>query len=121
RADRGGRPGPLRRTRGTSWRPESPLAGRPAGRAAPFRASRARIAALAVGAVLAVAATGTLVLTDNPRVLRLAVVVALLAFVIGAMAGGRRRPAGPAAFAPRARVGLRRSGQGAVGRGSADP
>src|SRR5262249_35825730 len=34
--------------------------------------------------------------SDNPRVLRLAVVVALWAFVIGAMAGVRRRPAEPA-------------------------
>src|SRR5215470_11048436 len=64
--------------------------------APPLGISRGRIATLAVGTLLAVAATGTLVLSDNPRVLRLAVVVALWAFVVGAMAGVRRRPAEPA-------------------------
>src|SRR5689334_3886700 len=58
---------------------------------APGGSGRVRFAALAIGTLLAIAATGTLVLSDNPRVLRLAVVVALWAFVIGAMAGVRRR------------------------------
>jgi hypothetical protein len=63
--------------------------------APPLGISRGRLATLAVGTLLAVVATGTLVLSDNPRVLRLAVVVALWAFVVGAMAGVRRRPAEP--------------------------
>src|SRR5262249_17667212 len=84
------------------------------------RGSRVRIAALAVGTVLAVAATGTLVLTDNPRVLRVAVVVALWAFVIGAMAGVRRRPDGPADFAPGAELELRRAYQAELERETAD-
>lgn len=46
---------------------------------------------LGLGSGLAVASTGTLVLTDDPRVLRLAIAVALWAFVLGAMAGTRRR------------------------------
>src|SRR5262249_60170710 len=84
------------------------------------RVSRVRIAALAVGTVLAVAATGTLVPTDSPRVLRLAVVVALWAFVIGAMAGVRRRPDGPADFAPGAELELRRAYQAELERETAD-
>src|SRR5215468_2125890 len=73
--------------------------------APPPRISRGRIATLAVGTLLAVAATGTLVLSDNPRVLRMAVVVALWAFVIGAMAGVRRRSAEPTQAAAEAATG----------------
>lgn len=47
---------------------------------------------LVVGAVLAAAATATLILTEDLRLLRLAVVVALWAFVVATMAGIRRDP-----------------------------
>jgi hypothetical protein len=71
---------------------------------------RFRPVMLVFGTLLAVAATGTLVLTDNPRVLRLAVVVALWAFVLGAMAGARRQPAAEAGGGPtRREIELRRA------------
>ncbi|MBI1759286.1 MAG: hypothetical protein HYR62_08690 [Actinobacteria bacterium] len=65
------------------------------GRSDPRRASqsRGRLVTLGVGALLAIAATGALILTDNLRVLRLAVVVALWAFVVATMASIRRNPA----------------------------
>ena len=49
-------------------------------------------AGLAVGAVLAVAATVVVFLTDDPRVLRLAVLCGAWAFVFALLAAGRRRP-----------------------------
>jgi Domain of unknown function (DUF6779) len=67
---------------------------------APGGSSRVRFAALAIGTLLAIGATGTLVLSDDPKVLRLAIVVALWAFVIGAMAGVRRRPSEAPELAP---------------------
>ena len=73
-----------------------------------------RVITLVVASTLAVAATGMLVLTDDQRVLRLAVVVALWAFVLGAIAGVRRQPAGPVespAAAAGAEVELRRAYQ----------
>ncbi len=48
-------------------------------------------AGLAVGAVLAVAATVVVFLTDDPQVLRLAVVGGAWAFVLALLAAGRRR------------------------------
>lgn len=49
------------------------------------------VLALLVGLVLAVAATATLVLTDEVQMLRLAVIAALWAFLIAAFVAGQRR------------------------------
>jgi len=67
------------------------------------------VAALVVGTLLALGATGTLVLTDNPEVLRLAIVVALWAFVLATMAGVRRQPAGDGDGLASREIELRRS------------
>ncbi|SEP08842.1 DUF6779 domain-containing protein [Trujillonella endophytica] len=50
-----------------------------------------RTAGLALGAVLAVAATVVVFLTDDPQILRLAVVGGAWAFVLALLAAGRRR------------------------------
>ena len=71
----------------------------------------ARTAALVVAGVVAAAATGAVVLADDPQVLRLAVVGALWAFVLAAFAVPRRREpdAGPlAGAAPGTDLELRR-------------
>jgi hypothetical protein len=60
--------------------------------------STGRTLALALAVLAALGSTAAVVLTDDPQLLRLAVVGALWAFVLGAWAGPRRReetPAGP--------------------------
>lgn len=61
-------------------------AGRPAGPASP----RLRTAGLAAGFCLAVAATVVVFLTEDPQLLRLAVVAAAWAFVLAALVASRR-------------------------------
>jgi len=50
-----------------------------------------RVVALVLGLALAVAATSALVLTEDPQVLRLAVVAALWSFLVAAFVGGQNR------------------------------
>lgn len=52
-----------------------------------------RIVALAVSVALAMFATGMLVLSDDPKVLRLAIVATLWAFLVATFAATRRHPA----------------------------
>jgi hypothetical protein len=56
-----------------------------------------RTLGLVAGSVLAVAATVVVFLTDDPRVLRLAVVAAAWGFVLAALVASRRSPEGTAA------------------------
>ncbi|MFW3170189.1 DUF6779 domain-containing protein [Geodermatophilus sp. CPCC 206100] len=58
--------------------------------AAPSGSSTLRTAGLVLGFLLAVAATAVVFLSDDPQVLRLAVVGAAWAFVLAALAGSRR-------------------------------
>lgn len=76
------------------------MRGGPDERDDPATAPRWRTAGLAAGAVLAVAATVVVFLTDDPRLLRLAVVGGAWAFVIALLAAGRRRPAADPAADP---------------------
>jgi hypothetical protein len=57
----------------------------------------ARLVALGVGFVLAVAATLAVFLTENAQYLRLAVIAVAWAFVLAAFAAGRRRDEAPSA------------------------
>jgi hypothetical protein len=66
------------------------LRSRPGGQPGRGVSSRLRTAGLVLGFLLAVAATVVVFVTENPQVLRLAVVGAAWAFVLAALAGSRR-------------------------------
>lgn len=70
-----------------------------------------RVLALPVGLALAVAATAALVLTEDLQLLRLAVIVALWAFLIAAFVAGQRRTGKDAAPEQGAEIAVRRSAE----------
>ncbi|WP_157937142.1 DUF6779 domain-containing protein [Geodermatophilus chilensis] len=81
-------------------------AGRPAGPASPGL----RTLGLVVGFVLAVVATGVVFLTDDPQLLRLAVVAAAWAFVLAALVASRR-PGDPVEHADLGRAAVEREAE----------
>src|SRR4051812_9879113 len=88
----------------------------------PSRAARRvdlRTALLAGGGLLAVVATLLVFLTDDPDLLRVAVVAAAWAFVLATFVAGRRRRA--ETHAARREAGVRRTYQQELGRGGAAP
>ena len=68
-----------------------------------------RVFVLGLGLVFAASATGVLVVTEDPKLLRLAVVGALWAFVLATIATPRRRVDLPAEFSPQHELELRRT------------
>lgn len=81
----------------------------------PARRNGVRLVALGVGFALAIAATVALVVTDDAQYLKLAVVAALWAFVVAALAAGKRAKS-DTAMAPGREVELRRTYELELGR-----